>query len=102
MQSTLKITTRIAKVYNDVVFGGISWSCDEQKIVFIGEVPEIAEFKNPFDALTALKESKEENESKIQHWQEEKFEYKNDFGEGLVGKKQPGIFVFDLIENRLE
>ena len=50
MQSSLKITTKIAKVYNDVVFGGISWSCDEQKIVFIGEEPEIAEFKNSFDA----------------------------------------------------
>jgi len=50
MQSSLKITTKISKVYNDVVFGGISWSSDEQKIVFIGEVPEIAEFKNPFEA----------------------------------------------------
>lgn len=57
-------------MYNDVVFGGISWSRDERKIVFIGEAPEVAKFKNPFD--DAPKDSKDEGKEE-EHWQEEKF-----------------------------
>lgn len=47
--SSLKATEKITKVYNDTVFGGFSWSNDENKITFIGEVPEIAAYKNPFE-----------------------------------------------------
>ena len=47
--SSLKVTEKLAKVFNDVVFGGISWSRDESKITFVGEAPEIAAFKNPFE-----------------------------------------------------
>jgi len=36
MKSSLK-TDKISKIYNDVVFGGISWAHDESKICFIGE-----------------------------------------------------------------
>lgn len=47
--STLKVTDKMSKVMNDVVFGGIKWSVDGRKIVFVGEVAEIASYKNPWD-----------------------------------------------------
>ena len=100
--SSLKVTDKLTKVFNDVVFGGIAWSKDETKITFIGEAPEIASYKNPFD-IAVEEESKKTDEDKKddEHWQEEKFLYKTDFGEMLVGKKGPAIFVFDLKENTL-
>lgn len=49
--SSLKVSDKLKAVYNDTVFGGVSWSKDGQKIVFIGEVPDIekynAYFKDP-------------------------------------------------------
>jgi hypothetical protein len=102
--SSLKATDKIAKVYNDTVFGGFAWSTDENKITFVGEVPEIAAYKNPFEEVK--KEEKKEEESKAdkpeEHWQEDKFLYANDFGEALVGKKNPAIFVFNLVDSSLE
>ena len=47
--STLKVTEKMSKVMNDVVFGGIKWAADASKIIFVGEVPEIAVYKNPWD-----------------------------------------------------
>ncbi len=44
--SSRKVTDKCSKVYNDAVFGGASWSRDETKIVFIGEKPEVANYKN--------------------------------------------------------
>lgn len=94
----------MSRVYNDTLFGGISWSADETQIAFIGEVPEVTNFKNPFDGPSVSQPATEE-ESKTakpdEHWQEDKFLYSGDFGEGLVGKKQPAIFVFNLINNSL-
>ena len=46
-KTSLKITDKLKMVYNDSMFGGISWSTDKTKIVFIGEQPEIATYK-PF------------------------------------------------------
>ena len=40
-RSSLNATEKLSKVYNDSVFGGISWSRDSKKIVFIGEGAEI-------------------------------------------------------------
>lgn len=40
-RSSLNVTEKLTKVYNDVVFGGIQWSRDSKKIVFIGEAPEV-------------------------------------------------------------
>ena len=93
-------------MYNDTVFGGIAWSADESKVTFIGEVPDVASYKNPFEQ-EAKKDAEEEKkggdeEKKEEHWQEDKFLYTNEFGESLVGKKSPGVFVFDLRENTLE
>jgi acylaminoacyl-peptidase len=98
--ASLKATDKLTKVYNDSVFGGFAWSPDETKIAFVGEVPEVATFKNPFEETKKEEESK--GEKPEENWQEDKFLYINDFGEGLNGKKQPAIFVFNLIENSLE
>jgi hypothetical protein len=85
------------------VFGGIAWSADESKIAFVGEVPEITAYKNPFEETKKeeKKEEKKDDEKPEEHWQDEKFIYNNDFGENLVGKKAPGIFVFNLKDNTL-
>jgi hypothetical protein len=113
MVSSVKVSDKVTKVYNDVVFGGISWSADETKICFVGENPEVAKYNNPWDLPEEKKEEKEEkdkasesqkdekekkdgNEEKEEHWQEEKFLYKPDHGEMLVGKKVPTLFIFDL------
>lgn len=66
----------------------------------MGEVPEIATFKNPFEETK--KEDEIKGEKPEEYWQEDKFLYTNDFGEGLNGKKQPAIFVFNLKENSLD
>jgi hypothetical protein len=57
----------MAKVYNDVVFGGISWSQDESKICFVGEKPEPASYKNLWESKKPEedeKKSAEEGEDK--------------------------------------
>jgi hypothetical protein len=96
LASTLKINEKVTKVYNDVVFGGMQWSADESKVCFIGETPEIATYKNPWDQpekkTDESEETKDKKEEKEEHWQEEKFLYENDFGEALVGKKNPALF----------
>jgi len=71
--SSLKVTEKVSKVYNDVVFGGIKWSHDESKIAFVGEIPEISNFKNPFDedkkVVDGEKKAEEEKKSDTdEHW----------------------------------
>ena len=73
MVSSLKVTEKVSKVYNDVVFGGIKWSHDESKIAFVGEIPEISNFKNPFDedkkVVDGGKKAEEEKKSDTdEHW----------------------------------
>ena len=103
----------MAKIYNDVVFGGISWSQDESKICFIGEVPEPTAYQNPWEPKKheeekkisgeerKTEELKKEEDKKEEHFQDEKFLLNRDFGEMLVGKKVPAIFVFDLNRNTI-
>ena len=67
LKSTLKVTDKMSKVYNDVVFGGIAWSQDESKICFIGEQPEPASYKNFWDA-----KKPEEDDKKSAEGEEEK------------------------------
>lgn len=44
-----KLSTECTKVYNDAVFGSVTWSKDQSKVAFVGEVPPIATYKNPWD-----------------------------------------------------
>ena len=75
LRQTLKVTDKMSKIYNDVVFGGISWSDDESKLCFIGEIPEPAAFKNPWENKKAEEEKKEaasgEDEKKAEEKKEE-------------------------------
>lgn len=105
----------MTKIYSDVVFGGIAWSSDESKICFVAEKPEPASYKNFWDAKkpaeeeeekkeekkTAEEKKKEEEKKEEEHYQDEKFLLNRDFGEMLVDKKNPAIFVFDLQKNTL-
>ena len=119
-QSSLKVDDKVTSLYRDVVFGSISWSKDETKVCFIGEVPPTAKFKSPYENKEKKEESKEEKkeeepkeeskeekkepkkeEEKEEHWLDEKFLHERDFGEMLVGKKKAGLFVFDLKENQI-
>lgn len=81
------------------MFGGISWSRDLSKIAFIGEVPSPASYKNPWDLPSKPEEKKEPTE---EHWQEDKYLYKEDFGELMTPKKNPAIFVYNLDENTIK
>ena len=112
-RSSLKATEKLTKVYNDTVFGGIQWSPDAKKIVFVGETPEVANYKPFFkDPEEPKKEDKDkagaEEEKKgadakkaKEHWQDDKFLYQENFGETLAAKKTPAIFIFDLEQNQL-
>jgi acylaminoacyl-peptidase len=107
--SSKKISDKVSKVYNDPTFGPASWSKDESKIVFVGEKPEPAAYKNFWEDETAPKkeeggeveEKKDEKPKDTPHWQDEKFEFKDDFGETLTGKKRPTLFIFDVKENTI-
>ena len=44
----------------------------------------------------------EEKKDEDAHWLDEKFEYEEDFGELLVGKKRPAIFVYDIAANSIQ
>ena len=63
-RSVLKVTDKMAKVYNDTVFGGICWSQDESKICFVGEVPEPAAYKNHWEPAKKEEEKAAEEEKK--------------------------------------
>ena len=66
-------------MYNDPVFGGISWTKDNSKIVFIAEKSE-----KKFKALWGDEESKDELSSVL-----DKYNFDPSFGETLDKKKQP-------------
>jgi len=83
--------------------------------VFIGEIPEIAAYKSWFkDAEEPKEESKDETEAEAlkkkaeadkkkadDHYQDEKYLYQENYGETMVAKKRPAIFVFDLEANKM-
>ena len=63
---------------------------------FIAEVPPVESFVNSWDA------PKTDTDDKAQKvHQDEKFLYKEDFGENLVGKMNPAIFVFSILDGSL-
>lgn len=72
LRSSLKVTDKMSKLYNDSVFGGISWSKDETKICFIAEVPEPAAYKNPWENKKPEAEEKKAATSGESNAEEEK------------------------------
>lgn len=83
----------MAKIYNDVVFGGIKWNKEETKICFVGEIPDPVSFKNPFEEekkkdeeekKEEIKEGDKEKEKEKEaeeKWQDDKFLHTREFGE---------------------
>jgi len=71
----------------------------------VGEEPEIASFKPWFKDAEEPKPDIEKKEGegsepkkedkKEEHWQDEKFLYKENYGETMTTKKQPSLYVFD-------
>jgi acylaminoacyl-peptidase len=90
-----KISDKVSFIYNDSVFGGISWSKDCSKIVFIGEKVEPT-YKSYWGEEEKKEEAKKEEEKKEEHFQSQKYDWNPSFGETLTNKKRPAIFVFDL------
>jgi hypothetical protein len=82
---------------------------DESKIIFIGEKPAPAVFKSYWeDDLKDFlhpkedKKDKKDEKKKDEKFFEDKFDYKEDFGETMVGKKSPNIFIYTLKTNELD
>lgn len=106
-----KVSDKLTKVYNDAVFGGVQWSRDETKIVFVGERPEPSSYKNYWEDSDVKKEEDKKDEEKKEAekkadekpvtYLDEKYKYVDDFGETLVGKKRPGVFIYDIKENTI-
>jgi hypothetical protein len=46
------------------VFGGVTWAKDLSKVAFVGEVPAVATFKNPWDSKPKTAEETKEGEKK--------------------------------------
>ena len=103
-KDSLKVNDKLTKVYNDTVFGGIAWSRDNKKVVFIGEQLPIEKYE-PFFKDEKEEEKKEEAKgdkpAADKHYQDEKFLYKENFGETLLEKERPAIYVFDSETNKL-
>jgi len=85
------------KIYDDAIFGKVSWSRFEDKVVFIGEVPGPESFRNAFEE----EEEEEGNGSDPKEDLIEKYKLEQDFGETLEGKKCPGVFVWSFMENKI-
>jgi hypothetical protein len=111
LKHSLKINDICSKIYQDSAFGFLSWANDCSKVVFIGEVPEPAAYKNPWADEKKEEDKKEEakdasaaEEKKKQPevWNTDKFVFKEEFGEQMLGKKTPGIFVYNLLTNELK
>jgi len=110
--SSRKVSDKVTKIYNDAVFGTAAWSRDESKIVFVGERPEPATYKNYWEDEQPAKKEEDKGEEKKDEeakpkepdttkYLDEKYRYIDDFGETLVGKKRPAVFVFDINENTI-
>jgi len=78
--SSLKVTEKVKFVYNDFLFGGVSWNKDGTKVVFVGEKPDISSYK-PWFKDAAEDPKKEDDKKPEEHWQDEKFLYLENFGE---------------------
>jgi hypothetical protein len=114
--SSLKVSGSFTKIYNDAIFGGLKWSPDGKKVAFVAEVPDPSTYKPFFkdeekkkdeddkEKEKEKKDGKDDDKKKKEeeHWQDEKFLYKENFGETLDSKSKPGVFIFDTAENKVE
>jgi hypothetical protein len=103
--SSLKASDKTSKVYNDDLFGGVSWSMSEGKVCFVGEVAAPKKFKSYFEEEAAAGEggaaASGSAASEPEVWFDKKYEYKESFGETMDDKVNPAIFVLDVASNKL-
>ncbi|GBG25434.1 Acylamino-acid-releasing enzyme [Hondaea fermentalgiana] len=100
----VKLSEVASKVYNDAVFGGIRWSPDGNKVVFVGEEAKPKGYANAFapDNKEGTKETNTEDETAANKVKEDKpfweakYEYEDSFGETLEGKTRASIFLWDF------
>mmetsp|Transcript_28436 Transcript_28436/g.45795 ORF Transcript_28436/g.45795 Transcript_28436/m.45795 type:complete len:718 (-) Transcript_28436:26-2179(-) len=83
------------KIYGDSVFGGFAWDQSETKLCFVGEELLPKTYHNFFDPP-----KKSDKDGGV--WYDEKFEYKEQFGEGLLEKGNPILFVYDLDGDKIQ
>lgn len=100
LEKATKISDAAGKIYDDVVFGGVSWNRNCDKIVFVAEVNKPKAYDNAFEIKKKAESDdpsaeKKKKDAEKPFW-EDKYEYKDDFGETLEGKQNPGIFMWDL------
>jgi acylaminoacyl-peptidase len=104
--SSLKASDKTSKVYNDDLFGGVSWSMSEGKVCFIGEVAAPKKFKSYFEEEAAAgaggAAATGSAASEPEVWFDQKYEYKESFGETMDDKVNPAIFVLDVASNKLD
>jgi len=101
LSSSLKVADKVKLVYNDALFGGLSWNANETKVCFIGEVPAPKAYSSPF-IPEKVEEGDAAKDKPQKPSQDNKFLLKENFGETLEEKYDPAIFVFDLEANELE
>ena len=100
---TRNIKTVASKVYCDETFGGVQWNLRGDRICFIGEIPNPPKYENYFDSFSRQQDAKEApNSQEEKAWNSQKFEFTDEFGEKLEGKKRPAIFVYDLVSNEVQ
>ena len=92
---TLKLPD-VSLIYNDTVFGGISWSKDGTKIAFISEKPEVKAFKPYWSAEAITTDPEKLKEEAKMTSIGDKYNYEANFGETLVNKKLPVLTIYDL------
>ena len=77
VKQVIETAEKFSFIYNDSFFGRIEWAPDESKIAFIGEGKENGKLKD-------------------------EYEYVDDFGDLLIGKKRPTIYVYYISTNSIE
>ena len=108
LSTSLKLNN-ISKIHNNSVFGGISWSKNKDKIVFIAEREDVTDYTPYWDSENKKpkdEKSKGENEKKTIHISD-KFKYNHqnsnlhsNYGETLAEYKYTVVVVYDLVKKK--
>jgi len=93
LQRTLKVSDYHGVIYTDLEFtiDALTWSQDEKRIAYIAEkrpprVPKLFENFNSEDEAKGVLRN---------------FAYTDDFGEMYRGKSNPGVFIYEIVEDSL-
>eukprot|EP01084_Bolivina_argentea_P030236 56062_1 len=87
-------------IYKSGIFSSISWSYDENFITFIAETNFIIASKNLFNDKTTINEEYISNNNDTQRYGQ-KYEFREDYGNGMNGAHLTSLFIFDLNKRQL-